>query len=63
MLGDFDLLDGAFVQGVSKNAINRVGRRNDEVALAEFVDNAGEVHEDYSMKQVSIQKEVSAVGA
>lgn len=45
VLGDFDLLDGAFVQSVGKNTINRVGRRDDEVALAEFVDNAGEVHE------------------
>lgn len=45
MFGDFDLLDGAFVQSVGKNAVNRVGWRDDEIALAEFVDDAREVHE------------------
>lgn len=45
MLGDFDLLDGAFVQSVGKDTINCVGWRDDEIALAEFVDDVREVHE------------------
>lgn len=44
MFGDFDLLNGGGAQGVSEDAVNRVGRRDDEIALTEFVGDAGGVH-------------------
>ena len=43
MLGDFDFFDSGRVQGVGKNAVNRVGWRDDEVALAELVGDAGKI--------------------
>lgn len=42
--GREDFLDGGGVQSVGENAVNRVGGRDDEVALFEFGDDARGIH-------------------